>query len=89
MPMLKVGDRIINTEAIAHMNLRVTEDEVKITMLSQVRGSNRQGDSVTVSETLLFKGEEAAALRWYFEHHGKDADVMELYYSLGQIGWIR
>jgi hypothetical protein len=97
MAMIKVGDRVINTDAIAFVNLLgkrpkgngEIEEGVKIAMLSNARQDYGSERSVTVAETLFFVGDEAMALRWYFEHHGKDSDVMELYYSLGEISWIR
>jgi D-aminopeptidase len=62
--LIKVGDRLINRQAIAHVDLRAArhaEQGVKITMLS--------GDS------LFFTENEARALRLHFEFEYSCSDL--------------
>jgi len=87
MAMIRVGDRIINTDAIAHINLQgvmykgfsnpIKREGVKITMRSIQREDVSENICVSVADVLFFEGEEAEAVRWWFESRG--VDVMEHY----------
>jgi hypothetical protein len=87
--MIKIGDCIINTEAIASVNLQsfihkgfsnpVEHEGVEITMLSIQREDVTENISVSVSDTLFFEGEEAEALRWWFSQETQNSDISVLY----------
>lgn len=93
--MLKIGNRLINLNAIAHIELNakrtrgysnpVTEEGVRITMLSNDRqdvGTAENPGCVTVAETLFFTDEEADALRWFFTRLAKNTELIEEYRAL-------
>lgn len=96
MALIKIGHRLLNTDAIAHINLEAKQhglkdvkEGVRVTMLSQSSQDYMSGTSVTIAETLFFEGEEAEALRWYFNRMGNEFDLMEQYRTLGSMGYIK
>jgi hypothetical protein len=65
--MIKIGNRVINTDAIAHVNLMNHSKGVTITMLSITPREYDDGDVCPESESLFFEGQEAEALLRYFQ----------------------
>lgn len=95
MPMLRVGNRIIDTKSIAHIQLEAKKTKssggivegLKITLLSNAPYGYEDGSNclyVTVAETLFFEGEEADALRWFFLQASDIVDVDQLYLAIGK-----
>ena len=92
--LLKIRNRIINTEAIAHVDLQArprpfdgdTRHGVRITMLFSSASLLGNGPSVEAAETFFFEGEDAEAMRWYFGQAESQVDLITLYSTnLGSI----
>jgi hypothetical protein len=84
--LIKVGDYVINTAMITHVELKANSyktgadgkhiyNDVRITLTSVKQ------DGGTFSDTLQFDGEQADALRWFFSSEVVDHlfDITDLY----------
>lgn len=96
MGMIKIGHRVINTDAIAHIDLencqRFRGEDVigvLITLISTYEELSGR-EHIGVSEKLFFHGEEAEALRWYYRSADNAAnDVVEMYKNPGTLSQLK
>lgn len=79
MSLLKIGNRIINTQNIAMINL--SNNDVSISF--NVTGFDGNRD-VSDFEKTYFTGEEAKALRWWVDMTDEIEHVSALYEASGK-----